>query len=78
MAVENLLFYLAVDRFDSMCVTISKMFTEVRKYRSKIEKNQSIIAEQQQQQTLAGTEHLFISIFLFNNNISIYYFCIYR
>lgn len=73
MAVENLLFYLAVDRFDSMCITISKMFTEVRKYRNKIEKNQSIISEQQQQQTLAGTEHRFIGIFLFNINMSIYF-----
>ena len=79
MAVENLLFYLAVDRFDSMCLTVSKMFTEVRKYRNKIENNQCMIAEQQQLQTLSGTEHHFIGIFLFNINISVFIiFLLYR
>lgn len=45
MAVENLNFYIAVDRFESMCVTITRTYAEMRRIRQRIEKNNASIEQ---------------------------------
>jgi hypothetical protein len=47
MAVENLNFYIAVDRFDSMCVTTGKLSAEIHKLRLKVERVQAMIVARQ-------------------------------
>lgn len=37
VAVENLEFYHAVDRFDSMCTTVGKLYFEIKKLRSRLD-----------------------------------------
>jgi hypothetical protein len=62
MAVENLNFYIAVDRFDSMSVTTSKLSGEIRKLRLKVEKVQTMI---EARQSSKGTS--FVLFLLYSN-----------
>lgn len=44
MATENLMFYHAVDTFDSMCLALLKLFGEVKRIRTKLDKNLATLA----------------------------------
>ena len=52
MATENLLFYHAVDRFESMCLAVLKLFEETKRIRAKLDKNITTVKDLRRSESL--------------------------